>query len=98
MDAMANFFEWINQLFGVQSGAELVFHPIFIGIAAAALIYALIRGMKVLGLTILGLMGGAAGVYYLYPENSSNLTELVKFLGAMGGLALILVYFGFIRE
>jgi hypothetical protein len=43
-------------------------------------------------------MGGALIFSYLYPEDSSNLGDLLLFLGAMGALALFVVYLGFIRE
>jgi hypothetical protein len=36
--------------------------------------------------------------HYLYPEQSSNLNDLLTFIVAMGLLALLLVYLGFIRD
>jgi hypothetical protein len=35
---------------------------------------------------------------YLYPAESSDLLQLVKFLGAMGGFGMLLIYFGFVRN
>jgi len=98
MDTLANFFESINRLLGVSGPGELVFHPVFIGLCVAIFIYAVATGQKFLAVGIGGLMGGAAIFHYLYPEDSSHLGELLKFIAAMGGLALLVVYFGFIRE
>jgi hypothetical protein len=43
-------------------------------------------------------MGGALIFHYLYPEQGSNLGSLLTFIAAMGGLVLVLVYLGFIRD
>lgn len=98
MDALANLFESINRLLGVKGPGELVFHPVFIGICAAIFIYAVVTGVKFLAVGLGGLMGGALIFHYLYPADASNLGELLKFISAMGGLALLVVYFGFVRE
>ena len=98
MEAMANFFESINRLLGVSGPGELVMHPVFLGVCLAAFIYALVARMKYFALTLAGLMGGAVIFHYLYPEQSSNLGDLLSFIVAMGGLALVLVYLGFIRD
>jgi hypothetical protein len=98
METLANFFDWINQLLGVSGPGELVMHPVFLGLCFVAFIYALVTHMKYFALILAGLMGGAVIFHYLYPEQSSNLNELVTFIAAMGGLALLLVYLGFIRD
>lgn len=98
METMSNFFEWINRLLGVSGPGELVMHPVFLGLCVLAFIYSLVTRMKYFALILAGLMGGAVIVHYLYPEQSSDLTELIKFIAAMGGLALLLVYLGFIRD
>ncbi|MBM4325617.1 MAG: hypothetical protein FJ118_00510 [Deltaproteobacteria bacterium] len=98
METMARFFDWINRLFGVESGGELLFHPVFIGFFIVAFVYCLIKGWKYSALTVFSFMGGALIFSYLYPEDSSNLGDLLFFLGAMGALALFVVYLGFIRE
>ena len=98
MEALANFFEWINRMLGVWGAGELVFHPVFIGICVALFIYGVATGKRFLGVGIGGLLGGALIFHYLYPHDSSALSELLKFIVAMGALALLIVYFGFIRE
>ncbi len=98
MEAMANFFESINRFLGVGGPGELVMHPVFLGLCLAAFIYAVVTRMKFFALTLAGLMGGAAIFHYLYPEQSTNLGDLLSFIVAMGGLALVLVYLGFIRD
>lgn len=98
METLANFFESINSALGVKGPGELVFHPIFIGSCVVAFIYFVLTRMKYFALLVGGLMGSAVIVHYWYPKNTSNLTELVYFLGAMGVLALLLVYIGFVRD
>ncbi len=98
METLANFFEWINRLFGVSGPGELVMHPIFLGFCFVAFVYAVVTHMKYFSLALAGLMGGALIFHYLYPEESSNLGDLMGFVAAMGGLALVLVYLGFIRD
>lgn len=98
MEAMANFFESINRFLGVGGPGELVMHPVFLGICLAAFIYALVTHMKYFALILAGLMGGAVIFHYLYPAEGSNLGDLLSFIVAMGGLALVLVYLGFIRD
>lgn len=98
METMSNFFEWINGLLGVTGPGELVMHPIFLGLCFAVFIYAVLTRMKYLALTLAGLMGGALIFHYLYPEQGSNLGSLLTFIAAMGGLVLVLVYLGFIRD
>ncbi|MEJ2717134.1 MAG: hypothetical protein P8182_08335 [Deltaproteobacteria bacterium] len=98
METMSNFFESLNTLLGVKTPGELLFNPIFIGICIAVFIYCLIKGWKFFSLTILGLLGGALIFHYFYPEKGSDLTQLVMFLAVMGGLLLVLIYLGFVRE
>lgn len=98
MESMANFFESINKMLGVSGPGELVFHPVFMGICIVLALYALFTGMKYFALILAGVMGGAAIFHYLYPKDSSQLNDIVQFLGAMGVLALVLVYIGFIRD
>jgi len=73
-------------------------HPVFIGLCVLVIVYAVFTGLKWLSVPALGLVGGALIYVYLYPEDASNLMALMKFLLAMGGLALLMVYFGFIRD
>jgi hypothetical protein len=98
METLANFFESINRLFGVSGPAELVMHPVFLGFCFVAFVYAVVTHMKYFALALAGLMGGAIIFHYLYPEESSNLSDLMGFVAAMGALALVLVYLGFIRD
>ena len=98
METMAKFYDSINRLLGVSTPGELVFHPAFIAFCIIAFIYFVITRMKYFAIAIGGLVGGAAIVHYLYPSSTSHLAELVKFLAAMSGLALLLVYIGFVRD
>lgn len=98
MESMANFFESINRLLGVSGPGELVMHPVFLGFCFVAFVYALVTHMKYFAIALAGLMGGAVIFHYFYPAESSNLSDLVTFIGAMGLLALLLVYLGFIRD
>ncbi len=98
MEALANFFEWINRLIGVKESSELVWNPYFLGLLLAMFIYALIRRWKVFYLGIAGIMGIAVCVKYLYPEDTSNLFELLKFLAACGGVGLLVLFLGLIRD
>ena len=98
MESMAKFFDSINKLLGIKDAGELVFHPAFIGLCLVLFIYSLIKGWKGFYLSIAGILGGGVIFKYLYPAESSDLFQLVKFLGAMGVLGLILVYLGFVRN
>lgn len=98
METMAKFFEWINTVMGVKSGGELIFHPVIIGIFIVIFIYSVIMRMKYFTLGIAGLVGGATIFNYMFPADTSNLVELIKFIGAMGALGLVLLYLGFIRD
>ncbi|MGO9570670.1 MAG: hypothetical protein ACLP5H_24330 [Desulfomonilaceae bacterium] len=98
MESMSNFFESINRLLGVSGPGELVMHPVFLGLCVVAFIYTLVTHMKYFSLILAGLMGGAVIFHYLYPDQSSNLGDLLSFVVAMGLLALVLVYLGFIRD
>ncbi len=98
METMAKFFDSINRLLGVSTPGELIFHPVFIAVCVIAFIYFVLTRMKYFAIAVGGLVGGAVIVHYLYPSNTSNLTELMKFLAAMGGLGLVLVYIGFVRD
>lgn len=98
METLTNFFEAINKALGVSAPMDLVFHPVFMGAAIVLFIYALATGMKYFAVTLGGLMGGAAIIHYLYPATASDLSGLIKFVGAMGVLGLLLVYIGFVRD
>jgi hypothetical protein len=98
MESMSNFFEAINRFLGVSTPGELVFHPVFMGVCIVIFIYSLLTGMKYFAVGLAAIMGGAAIIHYCYPENSSNLSELIKFVGVMGAFALLLIYFGFVRD
>ena len=98
METLTNFFDWINDLLGVSSGAELALHPVFIGFCVLILIYAWFSGQRIVSLAIFGLLAGSASYYYLYPKASTDLYDLLVFLAAMGAIALIIIYFGFIKE
>jgi len=98
MQAMARFFDWINSLLGVESGSELLFHPIIIILCLIGFVYSVVMHMKYFAIGIAGLMGGALIFKYFFPEDTSNLPELIKFVAAMGGLALVLLYLGFIKD
>jgi hypothetical protein len=98
MEALTNFFEAINKFLGVSTPGELLFHPVFVGTCIVLFLYALFTGMRYFAVVMAGFMGGAAIIHYMYPENASDLAQLMKFVAAMGGLGLVLVYFGFLRE
>ena len=98
METLASFYDYINSILGISTPGELIFHPAFLGFCIIAFIYFVITGMRYFALCLGGLVGGAAVVHYLYPSSASNLTELIKFVGAMGVLALILVYIGFVKD
>lgn len=98
MEAMAQFFEWINRMLGVKSQGELIFHPVFIGVCIVLFIYCLVKRMKYFAIGIAALLGGALIFHYMYPSDSSNLTELIKFIAAMIGLALLMAYLAFIKD
>jgi hypothetical protein len=98
MQTLANFFESINKFFGVKSGGELIFHPVFIGIAVVVFIYCFAKNMKYFCIAIAGVMGGAAIFHYLYPGDTSHLGDLLTFIGAMGLLGLLLCYLAFIKD
>lgn len=98
MEALTNFFQSINQMLGVAGPGELIFHPVFLGICMVLFLYGLFAGKRFMAVGLGAFMAGAAIFHYLYPEDSSQLGELIKFLAAMGAVALIAVYFGFIRE
>jgi len=98
METLANFFDRINDLLGVSSAAELATHPIFIGFCVLVLIYAWLSGQKFVSLGLFGLLAGSACYYYLFPKGSVQLYDLLVFLAAMGAIALIIIYFGFIKE
>ena len=98
METLMNFFDWINDLLGVSSAAELATHPVFIGFCVLFLIYAWFSGQKYIALGLFGLLAGSAGYYYLFPKDSAALFDLLFFLLVMGAVALIIIYLGFIRE
>jgi hypothetical protein len=98
MKTLAAFFEGINDLLGISGAGELLFHPVFIGICIAICIYSFVKGWKSIYLLIAGGIGSAVIYYYFYPKRSSDLVDLVQFIGIEGALVLVLVYLGFIRE
>jgi hypothetical protein len=98
METMSNFFESINRLLGVSGPGELIMHPVFLGLCFAFFIYAVVTRMKYFALILAGVMGGAVIFHYMYPAEGSNLRDLLSFIAAMGGLVLVLVYLGFIRD
>ena len=99
METLASIFDWFNEFLGVSGAGQLVVHPVFIGFCVALLLYAFISGQKFLGLTMVGLLGGGVITHYLYPSgHHPPLTDLLTFIAAMGGLLLILIYIGFIRD
>ncbi|MEW6350329.1 MAG: hypothetical protein AB1646_14775 [Thermodesulfobacteriota bacterium] len=98
MEALAGFFDAINQLLGVKEASELVWNPYFLGLMLAMFIYALVKRWKVFYLGIAGIMGIAICVKYLYPEDTSNLFDLIKFLAACGGVGVVLIFLGLIRD
>ncbi|MFC1833300.1 hypothetical protein ACFL2Q_01030 [Thermodesulfobacteriota bacterium] len=98
MESVTKLFESFNEFLGIEKASDLLSNPIFIAICVAFLVYSLIKGWKIFSLGILAMLGGALIVVHLYPEDTSNLAELMKFFGAMGGMALVIIYFGFIRE
>ena len=98
METLASIFDWFNEFLGVSGAGQLVVHPVFIGFCVAFLLYAFITGQKFLGLAMVGLLGGGVITHYLYPSGHAHLSDLLKFIAAMGGLALLLIYFGFIRD
>ncbi len=98
METLASVFDWINECLGVSSGGELLVQPIFIGFCVILLLFAFFTGQKLIGLIMVGLLGGGIIAHYLYPGGQPQLTDLLKFIAAMGALVLILIYFGFIRD
>jgi hypothetical protein len=98
METLANFFDWINDLLGVGGSGELTTHPVFIGLCIIIFVYGLLTGQKYIALGIFGMMGGSLTYYYLYPKGTVQLYDLLSFLAVMGVIALVIIYFGFIRE
>ncbi len=99
METVAKFFDWINDLLGVSGGGELVTHPVFIGFCVLVFVYAWFTGQKYIALGVFGIISGGLDYYYLYPKGAVvQITDLLSFLAVMGVIALIIIYFGFIRE
>lgn len=98
MEAMADLFDWVNNLLGVEGPGELVFSPYFLGLLALVLLYSLVKGMKFFSVITAGILGGAAIYHYMYPKDVSDLKGLIVFFACVGGLVLLLVYFAFVRE
>jgi hypothetical protein len=98
METLASFFDWVNDLLGVTSGSQLMVHPVFLGFCVILLLYAFLAGQKFIGLAMVGLLGGGTITHYLYPPGNPPLTDLLTYLAAMAGLAMLLIYFGFIRD
>jgi hypothetical protein len=98
METLANFFEAINRLLGISGPGELVVHPVFIGICIVGFLYTLFTGMKYFAVGIAGVLGTTVITHYLYPQDTSNLGDLLTYVAVLGAMAIALVYFGFIRE
>jgi hypothetical protein len=98
MEAMADLFEKVNSLLGVQGPAELVFSPWFLGFLVVVLVYSLVKGMKYFSVVTAGILGGAAIFHYTFPEDTSDLKALLIFFAFAGLLVLMLIYYAFIRE
>jgi hypothetical protein len=98
MEALSNFFEAINRFLGVSGPGELVTHPVFLVLCIVAFLYTLFTGMKYFAVGIAGVLGTAVISHYLYPADTSNLGDLLTYVGVLGVFAVVLVYFGFIRE
>ncbi len=99
MEILTNFFEWINDLLGVSGGGELVINPVFIGFCVLIFVYAILTGQKFIAVAVFGLISGSLSYYYLYPkENVVQIYDLLVFLAVMGLIAIIMIYFAFIRE
>ncbi len=98
METLANFFDWINDLLGVSGAGELATHPVFIGFCILVFAYAWLTGQKYIALGVFGIIAGSLTYYYLYPKGPVEIYVLLKFLAAMGAIALVIIYFGFIRE
>ena len=98
METLTNFFDWINDLLGVSGAGELATHPVFIGLCVIIFVYALLTGQKYIALGVFGLIAGSLTYHYLYPKGTVQLYDLLTFLAVMGAIALVILYFGFIRE
>jgi hypothetical protein len=98
METLTNFFDWINDLLGVSGAGELTTHPVFIGLCVIIFVYAFLTGQKFVALGVFGLMSGGLTYYYLYPKGTVQIMDLLSFLAVMGLIALVIIYFGFIRE
>ncbi len=98
MEAMAEFFEWLNRMLGVEGPADLIFNPWFIGLMILGFIYSFIKGWKFFTIGIFALMGGAVIYKYTFPEDTSDLRALLSFMGSLGVLSLVIIYLAFIRE
>jgi hypothetical protein len=55
-------------------------------------------GQKYIALGIFGMISGSLTYYYLYPKGTVQIMDLLSFLAVMGLIALLIIYFGFIRE
>ena len=98
METLTHVFDWVNDLLGVSGAGELSTHPVFIGICVILFAYAWLTGQKYIALGIFGIISGALAYHYLYPKGTVQIWDLLSFLSVMGVIALIILYFGFIRE
>jgi len=98
MEAMAELFDKVNDMLGVQGPAELLMSPWFLGFLAIVLVYSLIKGMKYFSVITGGVLAGIAIYRYTFPEDTSDLKALILFFLCIGALLLGLIYFAFIRE
>ena len=98
METLANFFDRINDLLGVSGSGELATHPVFIGLCVIIFIYAWLTGQKYIALAVFGVVSGSLTYYYFYPKGTVQIGDLLSFIAIMGVIAIIIIYFGFIRE
>ncbi len=96
---LADFFDWINHLLGVSSSSELAVNPIFLGFCAILFLYAVVTEQKYVALGLFGLLAATAICDHFYPNHpETELYDLLFFLAMMGILAILMIYFGLIRE
>jgi hypothetical protein len=98
MDSSGSFFDRLNNYFGISSPSDFMVNPYVIGFMIVLGLYAVFAGQRIMAILIAGILGIGIICHYLYPGDTSNLTDLLTFVVVAGAYLLILVYFGFIRE
>ncbi len=98
MEYITNFYDQINRYLGVTGPGDLIINPVFLGFCIMLFLYTLFTGMKYMAILIAGFLGTAVITHYFYPSETSDLGALLTYVGILGLLALVLIYFGFIRE